>query len=117
MSVFLPGCAMFTPATESRYVSADGQLRIRGELVDSTSVKIFVNENQIIDEQVSLIRGDGEFAGTWAGKRVSVIARPPADASCMAPPAPWPSAANACASAFKLQPLRRASSSTSWSIS
>jgi type 1 fimbria pilin len=71
MGVFLSGCAAFTPATESRYVSADGQLQIRGELVDSTGVKIFVNENKVIDEHVSLLRGDGEFAGNYQGKRVS----------------------------------------------
>jgi hypothetical protein len=69
--LILSGCAMFTPATESRYVSADGTLQIRGELVDSSGVKIFVNENKVIDEHVSLLRGDGEFAGTWQGKRVS----------------------------------------------
>jgi hypothetical protein len=71
LAMMLSGCAMFTPATESRYVSADGQLQIRGELVDSTAVKIFVNENKVIDEHVSLLRGDGEFAGTYQGKRVS----------------------------------------------
>jgi hypothetical protein len=69
--MILSGCAMFTPATESRYVSADGSLQIRGELVDSSAVKIFVNDNKVIDEHVSLLRGDGEFAGTWQGKRVS----------------------------------------------
>jgi len=70
--LLLSGCAALTPATESHYVSADGQLKIRGELVDSTGVKIFVNENKVIDEQVSLISGDGAFAGTYEGKRVSV---------------------------------------------
>jgi type 1 fimbria pilin len=69
--MILSGCAMFAPATESRYVSADGSLQIRGELVDSSAVKIFVNDNKVIDEHVSLLRGDGEFAGTWQGKRVS----------------------------------------------
>jgi hypothetical protein len=69
--MILSGCAMFTPATESRYVSADGSLQIRGELVDSSAVKIFVNDNKVIDEHVSLLRGDGAFAGTWQGKRVS----------------------------------------------
>jgi type 1 fimbria pilin len=69
--MILSGCAMFAPATESRYVSADGTLQIRGELVDSSAVKIFVNDNKVIDEHVSLLRGDGEFAGTWQGKRVS----------------------------------------------
>lgn len=71
MGVFLSGCAAFTPATGSRYVSADGQLQIRGELVDGSAVKIFVNENKVIDEHVSLVRGDGEFAGNYQGKRVS----------------------------------------------
>jgi hypothetical protein len=71
MGVFLAGCTTFTPATESRYVSADGQLQIRGELVDGSGVKIFVNENKVIDEHVSLVRGDGEFAGNYQGKRVS----------------------------------------------
>lgn len=71
MGMILSGCAMLTPATESRYVSADGKFQIRGELVDSTSVKIFVNDNMVIDEHVSLLRGDGEFTGTFQGKRVS----------------------------------------------
>jgi hypothetical protein len=71
VGLILSGCAMYTPATESRYVSADGTLQIRGELVDSSGVKIFVNENKVIDEHVSLLRGDGAFAGTWQGKRVS----------------------------------------------
>ena len=69
--MILSGCAMFTPATESRYTSADGSMQIRGELVDSSAVKIFVNDNKVIDEHVSLLRGDGAFAGTWQGKRVS----------------------------------------------
>ncbi len=71
LGMILSGCAVFTPATESRYVSADGTLQIRGELVDSTGVKIFVNENKVIDEHVSLLRGEGAFAGTFQGKRVS----------------------------------------------
>jgi hypothetical protein len=71
LAVMLCGCAMFTPTTESHYTSADGQLKIRGELVDSTGVKIFVNDSKVIDEQVSLLRGDGVFAGTYEGKRVS----------------------------------------------
>lgn len=69
--ILLSGCAMLAPVTESNYVSGDGQLQIRGELVDSTDVKIFVNETKVIDEHVSLVDGNGEFAGTWKGKRVS----------------------------------------------
>lgn len=71
LGLILSGCAAFAPATESHYVSADGKLQIRGELVDSSSVKIFVNDSKVIDEHVSLVRGDGAFAGTWQGKRVS----------------------------------------------
>jgi type 1 fimbria pilin len=71
LGLVLSGCAVLSPTTESRYVSADGQLHIRGELVDSTGVKIFVNDSKVIDEHVSLLRGDGEFAGTYLGKRVS----------------------------------------------
>jgi hypothetical protein len=71
MGLLLSGCTMFTPATESRYVSADGQLQIRGELVDNTGVRIFINDKKVIDEHVSLLRGDGAFAGTWQGQRVS----------------------------------------------
>jgi hypothetical protein len=70
LAMILSGCAAFTPATESHYVSADGQLRIRGELVDSTGVKIFVNDSMVIDEHVSLLRGEGAFAGTYEGKKV-----------------------------------------------
>lgn len=70
-AMILSGCAVVAPATESRYVSADGQLHIRGELVDSTAVKIFVNDNKVIDEHVSLVNGDGTFAGNYKGKRVS----------------------------------------------
>jgi type 1 fimbria pilin len=69
--ILLSGCAMFAPSTESHYTSADGRLQIRGELVDSTGVKIFVNDSKVIDEQVSLLRGDGAFSGTYQGKRVS----------------------------------------------
>jgi hypothetical protein len=71
MVAILSGCAIVAPETESRYVSADGQLQIRGELVDSTSVRIFVNDNKVIDDHVSLLRGDGEFAGIYEGKQVS----------------------------------------------
>jgi len=71
LAIVLSGCAAMVPETESRYVSADGQIRIHGELVDSTGVRIFVNDSKVIDAHVSLLRGDGEFAGTYRGKPVS----------------------------------------------
>ena len=70
-TVILSGCAVMVPETESRYVSADDQIQIHGELVDSTAVRIFVNDNKVIDGNVSLLRGDGEFAGTYLGKQVN----------------------------------------------
>jgi hypothetical protein len=63
----LPACSMLTPVTDSHYVSANGALQIRGELVDSTDVRIFVNEDKVIDGHVSLLNGDGDFAGTFRG--------------------------------------------------
>jgi hypothetical protein len=69
--MILSGCAVVAPETESRYVSADGQIQIRGELVDSSAVRIFVNDSKVIDDNVSLLRGNGEFAGTYDGKQVS----------------------------------------------
>jgi pyruvate/2-oxoglutarate dehydrogenase complex dihydrolipoamide dehydrogenase (E3) component len=69
--MFLTGCATSPAVTGSSVVSDDGQLQIRGELVDSSGVKIFVNNDKVIDEHVSLVRGDGEFAGNYQGKRVS----------------------------------------------
>ena len=71
LAMILSGCAVMAPETESRYVSADGQIQIRGELVDSTAVRIFVNDSKVIDGHVSLLRGDGEFAGTYQGKQVN----------------------------------------------
>lgn len=67
----LGACSSLTPVTGSQYVSANGQLRIRGELVDSTDVRIFVNEAKVIDDNVSLLHGDGEFAGNYQGRPIS----------------------------------------------
>jgi len=68
LALTLAACA--TPAfhTESRV--AHGDLHIRGELVDSTDVHIFVNGDKVIDDRVSLLHGDGDFAGTFKGKPV-----------------------------------------------
>lgn len=77
LALTLGACSIFTPVTGSQYVSSNGQLRIRGELVDNTEVKIFVNEAKVIDDKVSLLHGDGAFAGNYQGRPVS--------ASCATP--------------------------------
>jgi hypothetical protein len=66
----LSACSSFTPATDNHFVSANGSLDIRGEVVDSTDVKIFVNNNKVIDDRVSLLNGNGDFAGHFQGKPV-----------------------------------------------
>jgi hypothetical protein len=71
LAVTLSGCAALAPVTESRYTSRDGNVAIQGELVDSSDVRIFVNGEKVIDDQISLLHGDGKFDGTWQGKRVS----------------------------------------------
>lgn len=78
LAITLAGCSSFTPVTGSRYVSANGLLQIRGELVDSTDVRIFVNDAKVIDDRVSLVRGDGEFAGNYQGRPVSARCATPA---------------------------------------
>jgi hypothetical protein len=70
-AVTMSGCTVLAPATGSQYTSRDGKLAIRGELVDSSDVRIFVNGDKVIDDRVSLVKGDGKFDGTWKGKRVS----------------------------------------------
>jgi hypothetical protein len=70
LALLLPACSILAPVTDSRYVSADGALQIRGELVDSTDVRIFVNGDKVIDDHVSLLNGDGDFAGTFQGAPV-----------------------------------------------
>jgi hypothetical protein len=66
-STFTPA---FTPVTGNHYVSANGALQIRGELVDSTDVRIFVNDAKVIQDKVSLIKGDGDFSGSFRGQPV-----------------------------------------------
>ena len=67
----LSGCASFAPVTASHYTSKDGTLTIHGQLVDNSDVRIFVNGEKVIDDQVSLLHGDGKFNGTYQGKPVS----------------------------------------------
>ena len=71
LAATLSGCGALAPVTGSHYTSRDGKLDIRGELVDSSDVRIFVNGDKVIDEQVSLLGGRGRFDGNWQGKRIS----------------------------------------------
>jgi hypothetical protein len=70
-TVLATGCASVTP--QSNYAPAattSSGLQVRGELVDLTDVKIFVNGNKVIDEQLALLSGEGRFNGSYEGKRV-----------------------------------------------
>jgi len=58
------------PVTGNHYASDDGALHIRGELVDSSNVRIFVNDAKVIEDNVSLLKGDGDFSGSFQGKPV-----------------------------------------------
>jgi outer membrane lipoprotein SlyB len=71
LAVTMSGCATFAPVTGNHYTSPDGKLDIQGQLVDSSDVRIFVNGDNVIEDHVSLVHGDGKFDGTWQGKRVS----------------------------------------------
>jgi len=74
----LPGCASLAPVTESHYTSKDGTLTIHGQLVDGSDVRIFVNGEKVIDDQLSLLHGDGKFNGNYQGKPVSADCSTPA---------------------------------------
>ncbi|KGF79548.1 hypothetical protein IA69_23705 [Massilia sp. JS1662] len=71
LAATMSGCTAFAPVTGNHYTSRDGKLDIQGELIDNSDVRIFVNGDKVIDDQVSLVHGDGKFDGTWQGKRVS----------------------------------------------
>ena len=71
LAVTLSGCGALAPVTGSHYTSRDGKLAIHGELVDNSDLRIFVNGAKVIDDQISLLHGDGRFDGDWQGKRVS----------------------------------------------
>jgi hypothetical protein len=74
----LSGCASFGPVTASHYTSKDGTLTIHGQLVDNSDVRIFVNGEKVIDDQVSLLHGDGKFNGNYQGKPVTADCSTPA---------------------------------------
>jgi hypothetical protein len=66
LSILIAGCAGLPEAQTAGPLP----LQVRGDLVDMTQVKIFVNGNKVIDDEVSLLYGKGEFRGTYAGKPV-----------------------------------------------
>ena len=78
LAVTMSGCAALAPVTGSHYTSRDGKLDIQGQLIDSSDVRIFVNGDKVIDDQISLLHGDGKFDGRWQGKRVSADCSTPA---------------------------------------
>ena len=78
LTVTMSGCAALAPVTGSHYTSRDGKLDIQGQLIDSSDVRIFVNGDKVIDDQISLLHGDGKFDGRWQGKRVSADCSTPA---------------------------------------
>ena len=71
LAVTLSGCGAVAPVTGSQYTSRDGQLQIQGELIDNSDLRIFVNGAKVIDDHLSLLRGDGRFDGKWQDKPVS----------------------------------------------
>ena len=71
LAVTMAGCTSFAQVTASHYTSKDGKLAIQGELIDSTDIRIFVNGEKVIDDNVSLLHGDGKFNGSYQGKPVS----------------------------------------------
>lgn len=66
-AALVSGCAGLSRARNE----AAQPLAIRGDLVDLTDVKIFINGDKVIDDQVSLLSGAGDFHGTYAGKAVT----------------------------------------------
>jgi hypothetical protein len=69
--VLATGCASTTPHNEYAPVATTSSgMKIRGELVGMTDVKIFVNGEKVIDEQLALLSGDGAFKGAYEGRHV-----------------------------------------------
>jgi hypothetical protein len=65
------GCASVAPNSHYAPVATTPSgLQVRGELVDLTDVKIFVNGQKVIDEQLALLSGQGKFDGAYGSKRV-----------------------------------------------
>jgi hypothetical protein len=64
------GCASVPGSDYAPAATSPSGLQIRGELVDLTDVKIFVNGQKVIDEQLALLSGEGAFKGYYEGRRV-----------------------------------------------
>ncbi len=71
-AALVAGCATTAPhGTDGSTARTAGGLLVRGELIDLTDVKIYVNGQKVIDEQLALLSGDGNFSGKYQGKAVS----------------------------------------------
>jgi hypothetical protein len=70
-AVFATGCASVAPTNGfAPSATTSSGMQIRGELVDLTGVKIFVNGQKVIDEQLALLSGEGAFKGAYEGRHV-----------------------------------------------
>jgi hypothetical protein len=68
LTVFATGCSTLQ---EYGPISANmAHLQIRGELLGMADVRIFINGEKVIDDQLALLSGDGEFHGSYAGQAV-----------------------------------------------
>ncbi|GAB3447834.1 hypothetical protein NX773_23145 [Massilia solisilvae] len=68
-AVFCAGCSTALPAFDHGPVQMDG-VRVNADLVDLTQLKVYVNGEKVIDDGLSLPRGEGSFRGNYAGKPV-----------------------------------------------
>jgi hypothetical protein len=70
-AVLATGCAAVTSSSDyaPTATTASG-LQVRGELINQTGVKIYVNGQKVIDDQLALLSGEGAFRGTYDGRRV-----------------------------------------------
>lgn len=67
IAIAASGCATAVPGRADRAAG----LAVRGDLVNMSNVKIFVNGDKVIDDEVSLLHGNGRFVGTYGGKPVA----------------------------------------------
>lgn len=63
-------CSSVAPTRPTGATDPAAKMQIDGSLVDMTNVKISVNGDKVIDDQVSLLHGDGKFFGTYHGRQV-----------------------------------------------
>src|SRR4051812_24847891 len=71
LAAMTAGCAAVAPdlGYAPAATTASG-LRLQGELVDLTDLKIFVDGQKVIDGQLTLSSGAGTFLGTYQGQHV-----------------------------------------------